>query len=36
MTRFGKLKKIIGVYHIKESATAIQCRVKSQCGKNGD
>ena len=32
MTRFGKLKKIIGVYHVKESATAVQCRVKGKCG----
>ncbi len=28
----GKLKKIIGVYHVKESATAVQCRVKGKCG----
>ena len=33
MTRFGKLKKIIGVYHVKESATAVQCRTEVKCGK---
>lgn len=36
LTRFGKLKRIIGVYYVEESATAVQCRVKSKCGKNGD
>ena len=33
MTRFGKLKRIVKVYHVEESATAVQCRVKSSAVK---
>jgi hypothetical protein len=34
MSRFGKLKKIIGVYHVKESTKAIQLEASQNTGLN--